>query len=117
MTLERFQPISFAETAPNFVCNLKQRRFIVQRPFQGHACGPSFRAAAGKNLASSFLARQAVPASEHIAHAFVPSAASFSRNSATRLPATAARYRAVERMSSMGRISLIAVFLAISIND
>src|SRR6059058_4569116 len=32
----------------------------------------------------------------------LPRAASFSRNSATRLPATAERYRAVERISSMG---------------
>src|SRR6266478_5644005 len=94
MTLKRLQPIRFAEAAPNFIRNCKKRSLLIHRPFCGHARGPSFRTAAGKNLASSFLVRQAVPASEHLAHARALSAASFSRNSATRLPATAARYRA-----------------------
>src|SRR5882762_5324728 len=117
MTPERFEPIRFAEAAPNFIRNRKKRGLFVHRPVRGHARRPSFRTAAGKNLASSFLVRQPIPPSEHLAHAFAPSAASLSRNSATRLPATAARYREVDRISSMGLISCATLFLAVSIND
>src|SRR6202171_432629 len=117
MTLDRLQPIGFAEAAPNFIRNRKERGLFVHRPVRGHARCPSFRTAASKNLASGFLVRQPIPASEHLPHAFASAAANFSRNSATRLPATAALYRAVDRISPMGRISFAAHFLAVSIND
>src|ERR1700687_5468885 len=117
MTPERFEPIGFAEAAPNFILHRKKRSLFIHRPVRGHARRPSFRTAAGKNLASSFLVRQPIPASEHLAHAFAPSAASFSRNSATRLPATTDLYRAVDRISSIGRISFATFFLAASIDD
>src|SRR6266852_3230228 len=76
MAPERFQPIRFAEAAPNFIRSGKQRSIVLQRSLRGHACGPSSRAAASKNLANSFLLRQAIPASEHLAHAFALSVAS-----------------------------------------
>src|SRR5882762_1501385 len=117
MTPERFEPVLFTKTSPDRVRRCKQRDFILDRPFRDHVRGPSSRSAASKNLASSFLVRQPIPASEHLAHAFAPSAASLSRNSATRLPATAARYREVDRISSMGLISCATLFLAVSIND
>src|SRR5260370_33394169 len=111
MTLKRLQPILFAETAPNLIGSLKQCCLIAHRSFRCHARGPSFRAAAGKNLTNGFLARQLVPANEYLAHTCAPSVASFSRNSATRLPATAPRYRCVERISSMAPVSFPAHFL------
>src|SRR5260370_34379064 len=115
MTWKGLQPLLVAGTAQNLIGSLKQCCLIAHRSFRCHARGPSFRAAAGKDLTNGFLVRQPVPASEHLAHEVAPSAPSFSRNSATRLPATAARYRAVERISSMGRISFTAQFLAASI--
>src|ERR1700687_1991657 len=117
MTPERFEPIGFAEAAPNFIRNRKKRSLFVHRPVRGHARRPSFRTAASKNLVSCFLVRQPIPPSEHLAHVFASAAASFSRNSATRLPATAALYRAVDRISSMGRISFTTFFIAVSTND
>src|SRR5256885_9297033 len=80
-----------AETAPSFIGGRKQCCLVVQRPFRGHGCGPRFRAAARENLENSFLLGQPIPASEYLAHARVLSVASFSRNSTTRLAATAAR--------------------------
>src|SRR2546425_13287492 len=71
MTWERLKPIRFAEGAPNFIRNRKQRCFILDRPFRSHARGPSSRAAAEKNLASSFFLRQSIPVSKHVAHVFV----------------------------------------------
>src|SRR5256885_2211647 len=91
VTLKRLQPIRLAETAPSFIAGRKQCRLFVQRPFRGHGCGPRFRAAARENLENSFLLGQPIPASEYLAHARVLSVASFSRNSTTRLAATAAR--------------------------
>jgi len=66
------------QTSPDRVRRCKQRDFILDRPFRDHVRGPSSRAAASKNLASSFLVRQPIPASEHLAHACAPSVASFS---------------------------------------
>src|SRR5260370_37492656 len=104
MTLKRLQPILFAETAPNLIGSLKQCCIIAHRSFRCHARGPSFRAAAGKDLRNDFLVRQPVRASEHLAHEDAPSAPSFSRNSATRLRAPAARYRTVSRCSASGAL-------------
>ena len=46
--------------------------------------------------------RKPVPLRQHSAHAWYSPAPSFSRNSATRFPATAARYFPVDRISSIG---------------
>src|SRR5260370_8348077 len=96
MTLKRLQPILFAETAPNLIGSLKQCCLIAHRSFRCHARGPSFRAAAGKDLTNGFLVQQPVPASEHLAHQVPPSAPSFSRNSPTRFPPPAPTSRPVQ---------------------
>src|SRR6266850_2128853 len=117
MTPEGFHPVGFSQTEPNCVGCFNQRAFITNRSFLRHAACPSVRTATHQYLASSLLLRQLIPATEHFAHVFAPSAASLFKNSATRLPATAPRYREVDRISSMGRISFATFFLTVSTSD
>src|SRR5580700_4047940 len=99
-----------SEAAAKEVSSLNGRRAAILRaqawePQQGRIC-----VAAASRLVLFQRARTSLAA-------FCSSARSVLRNSATRLAATAARYFAVDRMSSIGWISADAVFLANFITD
>src|SRR5215471_9228122 len=111
---ECFHPVLSTHAGPNFVRYLDQGRLVMKWPACCDRPCPRLRAATGKNLPDRFFVPKLIPASQHIAHAKVRFSVNDCRNSATRFPATAARYAAVERMSSIGWISVIVAFRAVA---
>jgi len=89
MTLERLQPIGFAEARQ--ISSEPQEHGLFIGLFEAMLAAQVLDSQQARSR-EQLLLRQSIPASEHLAHAFAPSTASFSRNSATRLPATAALY-------------------------
>jgi hypothetical protein len=109
MARKRLRPIVWAQAAPDSIGRREQRSDFLKWTFASQYLRPSARAATGKNLACRLVWRKKVPVKEDIAHdgAFFPT--SPLKKSPTRLPSTAVRYLAEERISSMGWISLATV--------
>ena len=112
MAAKRFHPIGLRQTPPHFVAGSQQSCFIARSACEPPFARPCSRTATRQNLLRRFIRWQPIPSRQHITHVFFrPAAPNCSRNSATRFPATAERYRAVDRISSIGRISAAAVVL------
>src|SRR5882724_3881629 len=112
MTVKRLQPVGFRQTLPDLVTGSQQSCFIDDRSSRRHPIRPGLCTATRQNPLCRFIRSQAVPARQRITHVSFRQRSSCSRYSATRLPATAARYRAEDRMSSIGWTSAVAVVLA-----
>ena len=116
MAAERFHPIFCCQAKPDFVGRSQQSRFARQRSSRSQSLRPGLRSTARQDFLRRLFGRKAIPSRQHVAHAVCPCplAPSLSRNSATRLPVTAARYFAVDRISSIGWISAVAACFAIT---
>src|SRR5207244_1640597 len=112
MTVKRLQPVGFRQTLPDLVTGSQQSCFIDDRSSRRHPIRPDLCTATRQNPLCRFIRRQTVPTRQRITHVSVRGALQLPRYSATRFPATAARYRADDRMSSIGWTSAVAVVLA-----
>src|ERR1700730_3171112 len=112
MTAECCHPICLSESTPGFVGRSEQSRLVRERSARRHPISPRLGAATGKDLLDRCFEGKAIPAGQHLTHVLPSPTLSFSRNSATRLAAIADRYLTVDRISSIGRISMIDVLFA-----
>src|ERR1700685_333836 len=117
MTAESLHKIGFGQIAQYIIGGRCQCGMVLERPPSYHFASPCRGTAARQNLRRSRVHGGFVPMRENLIHAVSPRAIRRFKNSATRLPATAARYFAVDRISSIGRTSAAAVFLARTISD
>ena len=106
-------PIRFAHAAPNFIRRDQQRRSRPRAAYAPpfHAPTPAIRSTPESRPAASRLrSTHSIARVFHFSLPLPGASRSCSRNSTTRLLTTAERYRAVDRISSIGCTSLVAVF-------